>query len=69
MKRINTKRRIVNLKKTKNHPNTSEGRRFFKGKNDTKTHPQPSIPSNRQPFSNWYGYPSSCNNKFEKGFL
>ena len=36
------------------------------GKKWHKTHPQPPIPSNRHPSSNWYGYPSSCNNKCEK---
>ena len=36
------------------------------GKKWHKTHPQPPILSNRHPSSNWYGYPSSCNNKCEK---
>ena len=62
-------------KKTKNHPNTYTNKKHvylqvkladsFREKWH-KTHPQPSIPSNRHPFSNWYGYPSSCNNKCEK---
>ena len=39
---------------------------ILSGKKWHKTHPQPPIPSNRHPSSNWYGYPSSCNNKCEK---